>query len=195
MHPKGCGTFYATYIIDADEIVTAELQQELQKITEQKVLPAVAFNIPRSLIFMQHKLRFGGEYRNLQLRFFDRQAANFNNLTVHETVIVEKGKILNLKNEILHYSYRNIEDYFNKLNSYTSLAAQKLYNDKKKTNLTILILRFPFDFCYKYLLRGLIFDGFAGFIWALFSTIYPIVKYTKLEEMWRMTQKNKNQID
>ena len=42
---------------------------------KQETIDFAAFNIPRSFIFMNHKLRFGGEYRNLQLRFFNRKVA------------------------------------------------------------------------------------------------------------------------
>jgi glycosyltransferase involved in cell wall biosynthesis len=181
-----CATNDWILSIDADEIVTKELKEELQALQTQETIDFAAFNIPRSFIFMNHKLRFGGEYRNLQLRFFNRKVANFNDLTVHESVIVEQNnKITNLKQELLHYSYRNIEDYFRKFNHYTSLAAEKLYQNKKRPILLVLMLRLPFDFLYKYFFRGLVFDGFAGFVWALFSAFYPIVKYTKVEEKWR----------
>ena len=186
--------------IDADEIITPDLQIEIQNLVKLQDLPAKAFNIPRSLIFMHRKLRFGGEYRNLQLRFFNRKYANFNDLTIHESVILQSEQnqskqnldnltIGKLEHEILHDSYKNIADYFNKLNNYTSLAADKLFQQQKRQILTLLMLRLPFDFFYKYIIQGLVFDGFAGFIWALFSSIYPIVKYAKLEEMWR---KNEN---
>ncbi len=199
-----CATNDWILSIDADEIVTPNLQIEIQNLIKLDNLTELsrikAFNIPRSLIFMQRKLRFGGEYRNLQLRFFHRKHANFNDLTIHESVVLQNIQNKNelninhlvigkLKNEILHDSYKNIEDYFNKLNRYTSLAADKLFQQQKRQILIILMFRLPFDFFYKYIFQGLIFDGFSGFIWALFSSIYPIVKYAKLEEMWRKMEK------
>lgn len=171
--------------IDADEIVTKELQEEIKNLMV-KDFTNHAFFIPRSLIFMSQKMRFGGEYRNLQLRLFNRKYANFNAATVHETVIVENGSIGKLQNELLHYSYKDTEDYFTKFNRYTSLAAEKLYQEGKSKPISLIMIRLPFDFFYKYLIQGLILDGFAGFVWALFSSFYPIVKYVKLEEKRRM---------
>lgn len=183
--------------IDADEIVTTALKEEIAALIKQKETfvnvekdTAVAYNLQRSLIFMHRKLRFGGEYRNKQLRLFSKKFANFNDLQVHEFVEVQRGKIETLQGELLHYSYRDIEDYFKKFNRYTSLAAAELYAKRKHKPLIVSILRLPLDFAYKYFVRGLVFDGFAGFCWALFSSFYPIVKYAKLQEMYETEQQN-----
>jgi glycosyltransferase involved in cell wall biosynthesis len=188
-----CASYDWILSIDADEILSVELQNELQNLKKLEKLPANAYNIPRSLIFMEQKIRFGGEYRNLQLRFFNRKFANFNDLSVHESVLVQDKKVLALKSELLHYSYKNLADYFTKLNHYTSLAADKLFAENKRQPLPILMIRFPFDFLYKYIFQGLIFDGFAGFIWALFSSISPVVKYSKVEEKRLIHKKHKHQ--
>ncbi len=178
--------------IDADEIITPELKDELSQLLAQKKLTTeadnhaiVAYYLQRSLVFMHQKLRFGGEYRNPQLRLFHRKFANFNELAVHEFVEVYQGKTATLQGEMLHYSYRDIEDYFKKFNRYTSLAATELYEQKKHKPFFISMFRLPFDFAYKYFGRGLVFDGFAGFCWALFSAFYPVVKYAKLQEKYR----------
>lgn len=183
--------------IDADEIVTKALKEEIIALMQQKEIfthikndAIVAYYLQRSLIFMNKKLRFGGEYRNPQLRLFNRKFANFNELQVHEFVEVHNGKIETLRGELLHYSYRNIEDYFKKFNRYTSLAATELYAKRKHKSLIVNILRFPLDFAYKYFVRGLVLDGFAGFCWALFSSFYPIVKYAKLQEIYETEQQN-----
>jgi glycosyltransferase involved in cell wall biosynthesis len=93
-----CATHDWILSIDADEILTPDLKIEIQNLSKLQDLPAKAFNIPRSLIFMQRKLRFGGEYRNLQLRFFHRKYANFNDLTIHESVVLQNGENQNEQN-------------------------------------------------------------------------------------------------
>jgi hypothetical protein len=34
-----------------------------------------------------------------------------------------------------------------------------------------------------YLIRGLIFDGYPGFVWAMVSAFSPTVRYMKLREL------------
>ena len=110
--------------LDDDEILTPELQKEIQNL-DLKNTEYQGFKIPRSLIFLGKLLRFSGEYKRLTLRLFNRKYGNWNAEYVHESVEV-KGKIGTLKNQILHDSYRDLTDFFNKFNKYTSLGAKTL---------------------------------------------------------------------
>lgn len=52
----------------------------------------------------------------------------------------------------------------------------------KKFN-PLQLLRPPFEFFKIYILRLAVLDGIQGFMWALFSSLYPAVKYAKLWEL------------
>jgi len=55
--------------------------------------------------------------------------------------------------------------------------------EKEKTVSALgAIARFPLTFIKIYLIKGCFLDGYAGFVWALFSAMYPFVKYVKLLE-------------
>jgi hypothetical protein len=45
-------------------------------------------------------------------------------------------------------------------------------------------LRFPVNFIRLLFGKGLILDGYPGWIWAFLSSVYPVVKYAKLRELW-----------
>ena len=77
--------------LDDDEILTPELQKEIQSINLQNA-DFQGFKIPRSLIFLGKLLRFSGEYKRLTLRLFNRKQGNWNAEYVHESVEVN-GKI------------------------------------------------------------------------------------------------------
>ncbi len=168
--------------IDADEEVSAELAAEIQYMLKSENLDCPAYRIPRHFIFMGHHMRFGGEYGRTFVRFFDRRQANYNLADVHEEVITA-GKIGDLNGRMLHFSYRNLHDYFQKFNNYTSRAAAELYKKNKQVSRLYIFVRFPFSFLALYFGKGLILDGYPGFIWALCSALYPVIKYAKLREM------------
>lgn len=167
--------------LDDDEILTPELQQEIQNLS-LSTTDYNGFKIPRSLIFLGKLLKFSGEYKRLTLRLFNRKQGNWNAEYVHESVEVN-GKIGILKHQILHDSYRDLTDYFNKFNKYTSLGAKTLAERGKTASSLKIITRFPTTFLKIYLLKGSCLDGYAGFMWALLTAINPVVKYAKLKEM------------
>lgn len=167
--------------LDDDEILTPELQQEIQNLN-LSTTDFQGFKIPRSLIFLGKLLRFSGEYKRLTLRLFNRKYGNWNVEYVHECVEIG-GKVGILKNQILHDSYRDLTDYFNKFNKYTSLGAKTLAERDKAASTFKIISRFPITFLKIYLLKGSCLDGYAGFMWALLTAINPVVKYAKLREL------------
>lgn len=167
--------------LDDDEILTPELQQEIQNL-DLSATDYHGYKIPRSLIFLGKLLRFSGEYKRLTLRLFNRKYGNWNAEYVHESVEVN-GKTATLKHQILHDSYRDLTDYFNKFNKYTSLGAKTLSEHKKTASTFKIISRFPTTFLKIYLLKGSCLDGYAGFMWALLTAITPVVKYAKLREL------------
>jgi glycosyltransferase involved in cell wall biosynthesis len=167
--------------LDDDEILTPELQHEIQNL-KLSTTDYQGFKIPRSLIFLGKLLRFSGEYKRLTLRLFNRKHGNWNAEYVHESVEVN-GKIGTLKQQILHDSYRDLTDYFNKFNKYTSLGAKTLAERGKTASTFKIISRFPTTFLKIYLLKGSCLDGYAGFMWALLTAMTPVVKYAKLREM------------
>ena len=167
--------------LDDDEILTPQLQQEIQNLDLQNS-DYQGFKIPRSLIFLGKLLRFSGEYRRLTLRLFNRKYGNWNDEYVHESIEIN-GKVGTLKNQILHDSYRDLTDYFNKFNKYTSLGAKTLAERNQSASTFKIIARFPTTFLKIYFLKGSCLDGYAGFMWALLTAINPVVKYAKLREL------------
>ncbi|MFH1258640.1 MAG: glycosyltransferase family 2 protein, partial [Elusimicrobiota bacterium] len=165
-----------------DEEATAELKEEILKITSGSAAENIAgFYIPFRLNFLGKFIRFGGCQQEKHLRLFRRGQGQFTVDAVHEKMAVD-GKIGHLNSLINHYSYDNLEDYFSKLNCYTSLAAIKLKNKGKKFHFWQIFLP-PWVFFQKYFLKLGFFDGWAGFLWAILSGVYVFVKYLKLWEL------------
>jgi glycosyltransferase involved in cell wall biosynthesis len=169
-------------VVDADEVVTPELRREIEQRLERDAGAYAGYEIPISLIFLGRLMRHGGEYKMRHLRLYDRRQGNYNQNRVHERVEL-KGAVARLDEQILHDSYGSIEAYFDKFNGYTTAGARELRVKGKTAGVATVALRFPMTFIRQYFLRGHILNGYPGFVWSLFSSFYPVVKYAKLREL------------
>jgi glycosyltransferase involved in cell wall biosynthesis len=167
--------------IDADEVLTDDLIEELKQLDLEKTGYS-GFEIPVRHVFLGKIFRHGKESKYFHLRLFSREKGNFNSAAVHEKVEV-KGKAGRLSNVILHYSYRDLDHYFIKFNQYTSVGAKKLKEQGKSRSLTGCLAAFPVYFIKHFLVYGNILNGRAGFIWSYLSAWYHTVKYLKLHEL------------
>jgi len=169
--------------LDADEIITTKLKEEILALLSAKEINFHGFWISTKLVFMNRIFRHGTESDNYKIRLFNKQFCNFNTNKVHEHIELKEptGK---LKGEILHYSYKNLHHYFEKFNTYTSLGAQRFQQNssKKKKSRFIIFICLPFTFLKHYIIRGNILNGFAGFVWSMLSSFYQFVKYVKSRE-------------
>jgi glycosyltransferase involved in cell wall biosynthesis len=170
--------------VDGDEVVTPELRQEIEHRLERDAGAFAGYEVPISLIFLGRLMRHGGEYKMRHLRLFDRRRGNYNQNRVHERVEID-GPVGQLNEHMLHDSYADIEAYFDKLNEYTTAGARDLRQRGRTASAATVALRFPTTFIRQYFLRGNILNGYPGFVWSLFSAIYPVVKYAKLRELTR----------
>ena len=169
-------------VVDADEVVAPELAREIESRLNGDAATYAGYEIPISLVFLGRLMRHGGEYRMPHLRLYDRRRGNYNQNRVHERVELD-GPVGRLQHHMLHDSYGSIEAYFDKFNAYTTAGARDLEARGKSAGVATVVLRFPLTFIRQYLLRGHILNGYPGFIWSLFSAMYPVVKYAKLREM------------
>ncbi len=167
--------------IDADEVLTEDLQQEIISIFQSKPKES-GFYIPRTLVFMGKKFFAGSEHKQLQLKLYNRNFGGYNDAIIHESIEIT-GSLGKLKGELLHYSYRSLSHYFEKFNNYTSRSADTLAKKGKRVQGWYIIMRFPLAFIQQYWLSGNFLMGVQGFIWALLSAMYPVVKYAKRYEL------------
>src|SRR5262245_2377057 len=89
-------------VVDADERVPKELHAEiLTRITAWKPGDPVAYEIPRKNYFYGAWVRHAGVYPDYQIRLFRKGCARYNDVPVHENLIV-KGPIGKLSTSLEH---------------------------------------------------------------------------------------------
>lgn len=173
--------------LDADEVLSDALVQEIQCCMIDP--EADGYLMPLTFVFMGKKFRHGKEAWRYFLRLFNKDAGNWDDRKVHEKIILD-GKQKKLKNNILHYSYRNIAQYFSKFNKYSSYGAEIAYDQGKKKSILAVTLAVPLNFIKYYFFELNILNGLSGFYWSAFNSFYHFVKYIKIRELYAL-EKNR----
>jgi hypothetical protein len=89
------------------------------------------------------------------------------------------------KNPIIHYTYKNINQFIDKTQRYSSLSALEMHSKGKRFRLTNLLFNPPATFIKMYLIKQGFRDGLHGLVLAILYSYYTLLKYIKL---WEATE-------
>jgi glycosyltransferase involved in cell wall biosynthesis len=169
--------------LDADERISPELREEILEFKSDEP-DCSGFSMPRQVFYLGKWIRHSGWYPDRKIRLFQKDKARWEGKYIHESLVIE-GKIQKLKGSIHHFTYRNISEHLDRINTFSDLGAQKLYAKGKKCRLYHLIL-LPFSrFMKSFFWRAGILDGFAGFVISLLHGYAIFLRYAKLREIWK----------
>jgi glycosyltransferase involved in cell wall biosynthesis len=184
------------FILDPDEVVTPELGASMQAAlerasaadagarSESDVAPD-AYQVNRATWHLGRWIRHGDFYPDWKLRLFRRSRARFVGRDPHGRVEVD-GAVPELEGELLHYSYRDLEDQIARIQFFSGEAAAALVREGARFRLRQLVLNPPARFLRSYVLRAGFRDGLPGFVIAVASGFYVFLKYAKLWEATRV---------
>jgi glycosyltransferase involved in cell wall biosynthesis len=172
--------------LDADEIITDTLKDEILQIIDSSKIDIHGYNIPRRNIFWGHFMKKGGQYPDYVMRLVRRGYARFPCKSVHEQIEID-GKIGYLKEPMLHYSYKTSEDYWKKAATYTTLTALYMKEKKIRVNsktwfLYTIALPVKTFFLLFFRHKGF-FDGVYGLVFAYWSALHYPIAYKKYLRM------------
>ena len=166
--------------LDADEEVPPELRAEIQALLGAE--PAEdGYRVPRRNIFWGRWIRHGGLYPDWQLRLFRRGRGRFVERTVHESVRVE-GRVGRLASPLVHRSYRDVADFLERADRYSTLAAAEWVRSGRRAGVGDLVVRPAGRFLSMYVVRGGFLDGWPGFLLACLYAYYVFVRSAKVWE-------------
>ena len=173
--------------VDADEVLSVELQQEIKRMFHDTpdTGPGIlypAYQIPFSLLYLGKILKHGGVGNDVHLRLFNRTRGRFTTVPVHEGVEVQ-GPVGTLKGRIIHYSYSDLSHHLEKINIYTSQAAEGYREKGSSFSKTWVALKFPSSFISFYFIKLGFLDGYAGFMWSFLAAVYSTLKVAKTIEL------------
>lgn len=183
------GKFEWILSIDADERLTDGLKKEIGEALSAGP-KCSAFTIPRKNFIRDYWIKGGGLYPSPQLKLFKKDKFKWEEVEVHPRAFLT-GECGHLKGDLLHYTYRNWEDFIGKLNRQTTLEAKKWHKlsleDPKragyKMNTLHALWRVLDRFIRTFFFKKGYKDGFVGFMVAYFASMYQIVSYAKYREL------------
>lgn len=145
--------------LDADEVVTPELVEEIKKALENPS-EIKGFKIPRKLHFLG-KVQHHGKGVDTPLRLFKKNHGKYNQREIHEEIVVE-GEISSLVNAMIHYSSESISDRIRKIRRDNHL--ELIHYNQGQGSLWRLAI-FPFKNLYFNIIKRQAYrDGMRGII-------------------------------
>ncbi len=101
------------------------------------------------------------------------------------------GRVQDLQGDLYHFSYRDLSDHFQRINSYTNVASKEKYKRHVRFPLARMLIQPPFKFFKIYFFKQGFREGVPGLIIAILGMFYVFLKYAKLWEL-RLHEKKNN---
>ncbi|MCP4652631.1 MAG: glycosyltransferase family 2 protein [Candidatus Omnitrophica bacterium] len=174
-------------MIDSDERMTSELQQEIEERLADSDEKTVAYWVPRRNYIGNYWLRYGGWYPAAHIKVYKKGYLTWRegaHELVHPGIDIKDGyKGTTLTKDLIHYNFKNIEDYISKVNRQTTLDALKWHITGKKISFFRAIWKTFDRFGRRQIRKKGHKDGFYGFVASSLSGLYQFFTYIKFCEI------------
>ena len=176
--------------IDADEEISRELADEIQRVVKEEEKSFDGFIIYRRTYYLGRWIRHGAWYPDYEIRLYRKEKGRWEG-GLHAKIVVD-GNVGSLKHEILHHTYRDISDQIRTLDLYSRIEAEDMLKAGERFSLFKLLFRPPFRWIKEYLLKQGFRDGIPGLVIIVATMFYVFIKHAKL---WELTHVKKEERD
>lgn len=155
-------------LLDADERPSRELLDQIGLLEESKDIDGymIAFRNYLGGVWLRH----GGMYPDWHIRFF-RSTSRYVGV-VHERLSLNPEKVGKITGDIIHYTYKDAAQLFNKVRRYAILEGRGV-----KKSWLAAIYYMSKRWIGVYILRAGYLDGYAGLTNATALAYYQYLKY------------------
>jgi glycosyltransferase involved in cell wall biosynthesis len=159
--------------LDADERVTDELRQRIERIVSAP--DHSAYRIRFRNFFLGRELTHGNYGRDSHVRLFTNDR-RYTEAHVHEhlTAVEDIGEI---DEPIIHRPFRDFPHYIRKVVLYARWGADDIRVRGRRVGYRDVLVRPAWRFVRDYLLRGSFLDGFPGFLVCAYAGVGTFLKY------------------
>ncbi len=178
--------------IDADEALSEELKKSITELKKRDFDEHNVFCLNRLTNYCGHWIRHCGWYPDRHIRLWNRKIGRWNGI-IHETIRFDQpvAKTI-IKGDLLHYSYKDIEDHMRIANKYTSLIAHEKFEKGKRCSFVKMYLSPPFAFIRDFIFKRGFLDGKRGYAICKINSFSTYLKYLKLWELENEKKRNNN---
>jgi glycosyltransferase involved in cell wall biosynthesis len=165
------------FVLAPDEEISSELQTALLS-WKKRTPKSSVYEMARRTWYLGKWIRHSGWYPDWQRRLYRRDGATFTGL-IHEALRFE-GKPGRLPGDLLHYTVRTFDEHKAKVEHYSTLAAEQMFEEGKRSWRWALWLATPWSFFQNFVLRGGFLDGHRGAVISRMAARTVRLKYKKL---------------
>jgi glycosyltransferase involved in cell wall biosynthesis len=171
------------FSLDSDERCTKQVKQEITDIINSDSSLDV-YHIPRKNLFMGTQIKHSGYYPDFrQPQLFKKGTLAYTRDPVHEGFEIHTSKPVGyLKNPIWQIPFKDFEQIINKANRYSTLGAEKMEANGKKSGMSKALFHALWTFFHLFIIKMGFLDGWAGFVIAFGNFQGTFYKYAKLCE-------------
>jgi glycosyltransferase involved in cell wall biosynthesis len=170
--------------LDADEVLNDALIQSILKWKNNRQ----AASFKRMTNYCGTFIKHGGWYPDVKVRLFNKQETQWEG-TIHEVLRgLSKENTFLLEGDCLHYSYYSVEQHYAQAEKFTTIQAEDLFQNGKKSPWYKRVFSPIAKFVVDYFFRFGFLDGKAGFTVARISAYATFLKYKKLHEHIRLSK-------
>lgn len=172
--------------IDADEVLTPELAESIQKIKDNPQFNAYRFS--RLNNYCGKWIKHCGWYPDKKVRLFNRTKGRWQGEMVHEYWEFDnKGEAIgNLKGDLLHYSFNTISEHIRQIEKFTELSARAAVASGKDCSKLKIWFGPKWTFFSMYILKLGFLDGYYGSLVCKLSAFATLIKYSKTRQYAKM---------
>jgi glycosyltransferase involved in cell wall biosynthesis len=168
-------------ILDADERIPESTWSAIEEALSAFPREVDAFSFPRKNYFAGKWLKHGYEWPDRVTRLLRKSTCVITG-AVHEDVTA--NRVVALSSPLIHEKSYYMKEYLVKLNSYSTLLAEKTLqkNPGKKSGVRKAFFSFLAHFCRSYFLKKGFLDGSGGFIVSFTEALHSFYKHIKILE-------------
>jgi len=167
--------------LDADEVVTVKLRDEISGYFVGGNSSCVAYSFPRCTYYLGRWIRHCDWYPDYCIRLWQRGRARWAGVDPHARLDVE-GRIGRLQNDLQHFSNDSVNAHIQKIIPFTDEFVRQHSKRAAGSAVSGLIIRPVWRFVRAYFIRLGFLDGWQGLFIAWLNAFSTASKFAKLRE-------------
>lgn len=167
--------------IDADEVLSNELIKSIQNI---QLKNDQVYALDRLTNFCGQWIKHSGWYPEWKVRLFNRTTTTWVGKFVHEQLEHQDNpQVKKIQGKLYHYSYKTLDDHWQRIEKYAKLSALEMQSKGKKSNFIKLWISPIVRFIKTFFIKAGFLDGKNGWIISIRNARLVHLKYKLLKAL------------